>query len=39
MQPYVVSEILAPDGSTIEQLSPVCKRQVLKAETSQTMRR
>ena len=37
MQPYVVSEILAPDGSTIEQLSPVCKRQVLKAETSQTM--
>ena len=38
MQPYVVSEILAPDGSTIEQLSPVCKRQVLKAETSQTMR-
>ena len=39
MQPYVVSEILAPDGSTIEQLAPVCKRQVLKAETSQTMRR
>ena len=38
MQPYVVSEILAPDGSTMEQLSPVCKRQVLKAETSQTMR-
>ena len=38
MQPYVVSEILAPDGSTIEQLFPVCKRQVLKAETSQTMR-
>ena len=38
MQPYVVSEILAPDGSTIEQFSPVCKRQVLKAETSQIMR-
>ena len=38
MQPYIVSEILAPDGSTIEQLFPVCKRQVLKAETSQTMR-
>ena len=38
MQPYVVSEILAPDGSTIEQFSPVCKRQVLKTETSQTMR-
>ncbi len=38
MQPYVVSELLAPDGSTIEQLAPVCKRQVLKAETSQTMR-
>ena len=38
MHPYVVSEILAPDGSTIEQFSPVCKRQVLKAETSQTMR-
>ena len=27
-----------PDGSTIEQLAPVCKRQVLKTETSQTMR-
>ena len=38
MQPYVVSEILAPDGSTIEHARPVCKRQVLKAETSQTMR-
>ena len=38
MQPYIVSEILVPDGSTIEQLFPVCKRQVLKAETSQTMR-
>ena len=30
MQPYVVSEILAPDGSTIEQLSPeMCIRDRL----------
>ena len=38
MQPYVVSEILDPAGERIEAVSPVCKRQVLKPETSETMR-
>ena len=38
MQPYVVSDILAPDGSLIEHIAPTCTRQVLKAETSATMR-
>ena len=38
MQPYIVSDILAPDGSVIEHIDPVCKRQVLKVETSRTMR-
>ena len=38
MQPYVVSEILDPVGDRIEAVSPVCKRQVLKPETSETMR-
>ena len=38
MQPYTVSDILAPDGSVIEHIDPVCKRQVLKVETSRTMR-
>ena len=38
LQPYIVSDILAPDGSVIEHIDPVCKRQVLKVETSRTMR-
>ena len=38
MQPYVVSDILAPDGTCIEHIAPVCKRQVLRAETSALMR-
>ena len=38
MQPYVVSEILDPAGDRIEAVSPVCKRQVLQPETSETMR-
>ena len=38
MQPYVVSDILAPDGSLIEHIGPACTRQVLKAETSAVMR-
>ena len=38
MRPYVVSDILAPDGSLIEHIGPVCTRQVLKAETSAVMR-
>ena len=38
MRPYVVSDILAPDGSLIEHIGPACTRQVLKAETSAIMR-
>ena len=38
MQPYVVSEILDPAGDRIEAVSPICKRQVLKPETSEIMR-
>ena len=38
MRPYVVSDILAPDGSLIEHIGPACTRQVLKAETSAVMR-
>ena len=38
MQPRVVDAILGPEGEVIETLSPICKRQVLKPETSQTMR-
>ena len=38
MQPYVVSDILAPDGTLIDHIEPTCKRQVLKAETSAIMR-
>ena len=38
MQPYLVSDILNPDGTTMQHIDPVCKRQVIKAETSATMR-
>ena len=38
MRPYMVSDILAPDGSLIEHIGPACTRQVLKAETSAIMR-
>ena len=38
MQPYLVSDILNPDGSILQHLNPVCRRQVLKAETSAAMR-
>ena len=38
MQPYVVAEILDPAGDLIETVQPVCKRQVLKPETSAMMR-
>ena len=33
-----LSDILGPEGEVIDHLSPVCKRQVLKEETSRTMR-
>ena len=38
MQPYLVADILNPDGSILQHLDPVCRRQVLKAETSAVMR-
>ena len=38
MQPYLVADILNPDGSILQHLDPVCRRQVLKAETSAAMR-
>ena len=34
MQPYVVEKILAPDGSVVEEIEPVVKRQVVSAETT-----
>ena len=38
MQPYLVSDILAPDGSVLRHNAPVCKRQVIQPATSATMR-
>ena len=38
MQPYLVSDILNPDGTILQHTEPVCKRQVIKAETSAAMR-
>lgn len=37
MQSYVVSDILSPAGQVLEHIDPVCKRQVIAAETSATM--
>ena len=38
MQPYLVSDILNPDGSVLQHIDPVCRRQVIRPETSQIMR-
>ena len=38
MQPYLVSDILDPDGSVLQHIDPVCKRQVIRPETSATLR-
>ena len=38
MQPYLVSDILAPDGSVLQHNAPVCKRQVIQPATSAAMR-
>ena len=32
MQPYLVSDILAPDGSILQHNAPVCKRQVIQPQ-------
>ena len=37
MQPYLVSDILAPDGTVLEHRDPVCKQQVIQPETSAVM--
>ena len=38
MQPYLVSDILASDGTVLEHRDPVCKQQVIQPETSAVMR-
>ena len=38
MQPYLVSDILAPDGTVLEHRDPVCKQQVIQPKTSAVMR-
>ena len=38
MQPYLVSDILNPDGSVLQHIDPVCRRQVIRLETSRIMR-
>ena len=38
MQPYLVSDILAPDGTVLEHRDPMCKQQVIQPETSAVMR-
>ena len=38
MQPYLVSDILAPDGTVLKHRDPVCKQQVIQPETSAVMR-
>ena len=38
MQPYLVSDILAPDGTVLEHRDAVCKQQVIQPETSAVMR-
>ena len=38
MQPYLVSDILAPDGTVLEHRDPVCKQQVIQPVTSAVMR-
>ena len=39
MQPYLVSDILAPDGTVLEHRDPVCKQLVIQPETSAVMRK
>ena len=38
MQPYLVSDILNPDGSVLQHIDPVCRQQVIRPETSRIMR-
>lgn len=38
MQPYVVSQVLDPEGNIVSTTEPVVKRQVISEQTSKTMR-
>ena len=38
MQPYLVSDILNPDGSILQHIDPKCRRRVIQPETSAVMR-
>lgn len=38
MQPYVVKQVLDPEGNVIETTQPTVRRQVISAETSETVR-
>ncbi|GKH51783.1 stage V sporulation protein D [Eubacteriales bacterium] len=38
MQPYVVSQVLDPEGNIVSTTEPVVKRQVISEQTSETMR-
>ena len=38
MQPYVVSQVLDPEGNIVSTTEPVIKRQVISEQTSETMR-
>ena len=38
MRPYVVADILDPEGRVLAHTEPVCTRQVIQPETSQVMR-
>ena len=38
MQPYIVKQVLDPEGNVLETTQPVVKRQVISEETSGTMR-
>jgi len=37
-QPYIVKQVLDPDGNVVSTTQPVAKRQVISSETSATMR-
>ena len=38
MQPYLVSDILNPDGRILQHIDPKCRRRVIQPETSAVMR-
>lgn len=38
MQPYIVSQVLDPEGNVVSSTEPTCKREIITAETSETLR-